>query len=191
MPGPVGRCTLKSSKRSGSVTILARQDLRAEVLAAPLQLAEGGEDLQVRRRADRTLQQAAAVEFDAGRLRHRRHLAHADEPGVLHQLERHRVRGGRMAPRPACRDGRRRIRPRAAAACRAGRAAAPSRRRSRPARAARRGERPSRPAAAGSGSRPSRPRPDWRPRSARPVPPARGRGGACGPCRPRAPARRS
>ena len=43
------------------------EDLRAEVLAAPAERAQAGEGVQVRGGADRALEQAAAVEADAGR----------------------------------------------------------------------------------------------------------------------------
>jgi hypothetical protein len=42
------------------------KDLRAEMLAAPGELAQPGEDCQTRRGADRTLQQATTVEADPG-----------------------------------------------------------------------------------------------------------------------------
>src|SRR5271166_523069 len=71
---------------------IVRQDLRAKMLAAPGEVAQGREDLQMSGRSDGTLQQTAPVQSDAGRLRNRRDLARVQQPAVLHKLERDDVR---------------------------------------------------------------------------------------------------
>ena len=79
------------------------EDLWAEMLATPGELAQPGKDLQMRRGADRALQQATTVKTDPRRLGHRRDIARGEQTAVLDELERDDS-GGR-ARRPACFSG--------------------------------------------------------------------------------------
>src|SRR6266436_4917457 len=54
------------------------EDLWPKMLATPFQLAERGEYLEMRRGADGTLKQAAAIELDSRSLGHRRDLPHTE-----------------------------------------------------------------------------------------------------------------
>ena len=74
MPGPAEvNWKIREPQRLGHQIV--GQDLRAEMLAAPRELAQRGEHLEMRRGPDRALQQASAVQPDAGRFGDRRHLA--------------------------------------------------------------------------------------------------------------------
>ena len=79
---------------SGSAAEILGQDVRAEMLAAPGEGRQAGEDVQVRGGADRAFQKAAAVEREAGGFGHGGDAAHGERAAVLDELERHGVGGG-------------------------------------------------------------------------------------------------
>src|SRR5437868_1925310 len=84
--GLVGHVDPEVREAQGLLDKIVDEDLRAEMLATPGELTQSAEDLQMRRSADRALQQAAPVEADPGRLGHRRHISGGKEPAMLDEL---------------------------------------------------------------------------------------------------------
>src|ERR1700740_310690 len=85
---PGGQVDPEIRKAQRLLDQIVDEDLRAEMLAAPAELAQSGEDLQVCGGADRALQQAGAIEGAPGRLGYRRDIARGEQPAVLDELER-------------------------------------------------------------------------------------------------------